>query len=164
MFSNLQSRKPRTIVLVPGFSVSVTRKSGALLKDAHSGAPASVNEYFEITIGNDGSNTNYPKPAKKVARCTLSLDAGSAGFLAPGIHYWPRGTIITRIRIEERCETFKDFEGSFFVTPEHVVWCRIETRESLPARALRLLRELFCARSGLILNGSTSFGVASRPR
>ncbi len=148
MFSGMQWTRPLSRSGVQGFCISIERKGGTLLKgkskDGNTPSrPGSASEYFEVTVVNDGSNKLYPKPSRHVLRLTNCLSKGSQGYLAPGIHYFPKGT---RIRSVEVSEAYDDGQGYEFGWPEpcYRVWCRVNLR----------------GKHG----GSAAVGLAERPR
>lgn len=101
---------PSAVSKVNGFTVTVEKKQGVLLtskpKDAPEGTegtPASVDEYYEVTVNITGKNPEYPASEKPwTARFTTLLPrmGGSFGFNG-GACYVPDGAKFTRFEVRE---------------------------------------------------------------
>ncbi len=134
----LQSWTPKAASHVPGFSISVTRKNGCVLrsrpKDSPEGTPytdSGVDEHFEVVTTYDGTNSQYGNsvgPQTRLFTSSLSRESGY-GFVGAVNYIRPRETFL-RFDIIEEYEDWKNAEisGSRWPKPEYVVWLKMTWR------------------------------------
>lgn len=70
--------QPHAVSKVYGFTVSLTKRSGALLKNPLAAGGMTDNSYYEVTLQSNGRNPEYPHGESRVFRFTHAVKDGYA--------------------------------------------------------------------------------------
>ncbi len=149
----LQLFRPRTKVRADGFSITVKRQDGCVLrtrpKDAPEGTPygdAGVDEHFKVIVVYLGGNSLYPNLKTGTTwefLLTNALSRDSGFGMVGAVHYCSPGVRFRKLEIEEAYDRggYDDF-GSWSGGPKNILWFAIHTNDG---------------------NGPMKLGLADRP-
>ncbi len=158
----LQKNTPKVKSLVSGFSITIERKKGCVLKTRPKNSPeetpytdSGVDEHFEVTVTFDPKqNVQFPNakgPWKFLL--TNSMNKNSGYGFSGHVHYQPYGDKFTMIEVVEAYEDYRHAEimGHGRPSPEMVVWVRIHIKQANGTKT----------RSGSGIAGRPSSGYAT---